>query len=132
MGILNKDQILAAADIQTEEVEVPEWGGSVIVKALSGAERDSYEELILRKGTSGKFEMVFPNMRAKLLVKTLVDADLKPIFTDKDVKALGEKNAEVLDRLFEVASRLSGISREDVDELAKNSGSAQNGSSGSD
>jgi hypothetical protein len=131
MAILSKAEILAAQDIATEVVEVPEWGGSVIVKAMSGVERDSFEEMVLRKGPSGGFEPVMANMRAKLLAKTLVDEDGKALFTDKDVAALGQKSAQVLDRLFTVASRLSGISQSDVDDLAKNSVSARNGGSGS-
>ena len=40
---LTRDQILAVSDIQTEEVHVPEWGGTVLVRGLTGAERDEFE-----------------------------------------------------------------------------------------
>jgi hypothetical protein len=39
-----------------------------------------------------------------------------------DINTLGQKSAAALDRVYEVAARLSKISKEDVDELAKNSG----------
>jgi len=41
------------------------------------------------------------------------------LFTDADVKALGMKSAVALQRVFDVAQRLSGITSDDVDELAK-------------
>ena len=34
--LLTRDAILAAADIQTETVPVPEWGGEVAVRPLTG------------------------------------------------------------------------------------------------
>ena len=41
--ILTRDEILESEDLATETVSVPEWGGSVIVRALTGTERDAYE-----------------------------------------------------------------------------------------
>ena len=41
------------------------------------------------------------------------------MFTDKDVKALGEKSANALQRVFDVAQKLSGITPDDVEELAQ-------------
>ena len=41
--LLNKEQIRQAADIQTQDIEVPEWGGTVRLKSLTGAERDRFE-----------------------------------------------------------------------------------------
>ena len=38
--ILNREQILAANDVKTRIVDVPEWGGSVIVRGLTSLERD--------------------------------------------------------------------------------------------
>jgi hypothetical protein len=50
------------------------------------------------------------------------------VFTDADIVALGAKNAAALNRLFEVAQRLSGLRGEDFEELLGNSGSAPAGS----
>ena len=47
MTILTRDQILQANDLVTETVEVPEWGGSVFVKSLTGVERDQFEAAIV-------------------------------------------------------------------------------------
>lgn len=129
--LLDREAILKADDLPVEEMEIPEWGGVVRIRAMSGKERDAYEESIILKRKDGEYETVMSNMRAKLLVRTIVDENDKPLFTTQDLELLGGKSADVLSRLFQVAARLSGISRDDVEELAKNSESAQNGDFGS-
>ena len=119
MALLTLDQIKAADDRKTEVVEVPEWGGSVIVRAMSGAERDKWEESIFdMKGK--KMIRKFDNFRAKLVVKSCVDEDGNLIFTEKDLGWLGSKSAAALDKVASVAQRLSAITKEDVEELEKN------------
>jgi len=53
------------------------------------------------------------------------------VFTQQDVAALGELSAAALDRVFDVASRLSGLNPEDVEAMTKNSGAAPGGGSSS-
>ena len=118
MKYLNRDDILKVSDIKIEEVEVPEWGGAVYVKGMTGSERDQFESSIVnQRGKSHSVNMV--NIRAKLSSQAICDPDGKRLFTDADVKALGKKSAVALQRVFDVAQRLSGITSDDVDELAK-------------
>ena len=42
MNILSKDAILAADDLPRETVHVPEWGGDVYVRTMSGTDRDAF------------------------------------------------------------------------------------------
>ncbi len=127
--LLSKDDILSAKDIKTERVAVPEWGGSVLVKGLTGEERDAFEETIIQtRGKSQKVNM--KNARAKLVVRSVVNEKGNHIFADEDVNALGKKSAAALEKVFEVAQRLSGLTKEDVEELAKNSETDQSESSG--
>ncbi|MFE3382838.1 hypothetical protein [Streptomyces anulatus] len=46
-----------------------------------------------------------------------------------EIKRLSDKNAEALQRVVDVANRLSGLSQEDVEELTGNSDAAPSGSS---
>ena len=66
MKTLTKDQIVAAVDIKTEVVEVPEWGGAVAVRELTGLERDAFEQSMVRVDADGKRQADMSNMRAKL------------------------------------------------------------------
>lgn len=116
---LSRDQILGAQDQDFEEVPVPEWGGSVRVRGLSGVERDKYEDS-LRTMHKGNVVPKLANARARLVAWSAVDDEGKRIFHgDNDVLLLGAKSASALDRVFAVASRLSGISKEDVEELTE-------------
>ena len=121
--VLSRDQILQADDLATEVVEVPEWGGKVKVRALTGRERDRLEASVTRTNSQGEMVgMNLDNLRARLCSMTLIDEEGKLMFTSKaDVIALGGKAGVVLNRVFEVAQRLSGITPEDVEKLTKNS-----------
>lgn len=132
---LSRDAILGAVDIQTEKVPVPEWGDDVIIRGLTGEERDAYEgsrRQIRNLGTPQQ-EMVLiqDNMRANLLVKCIVDENGERLFTDRDAGLLGMKNGRVLDRLFDVAARLSGLNDEEQEKLEGNSGTASDASTSS-
>lgn len=127
MTLLTRDQILTADDLRSEIVPVPEWGGDVRVAALTGTERDRFETSF----GDGKTKNL-DNVRAKLVAKSIVDEDGQRIFSDADVVKLGLKNAAALDRVFDVAQRLSGLTKQDVDDLAGNSDAAPSGASTSD
>jgi hypothetical protein len=116
---LTKQQILDAQDLETKEVEVPEWGGTVLVKTMTGVERDAFESSVV-KGKGKNTTVNMANIRAKLVAASIVDQDGQRLFDDQDVQALGKKSAAALDRVFGVAQKLSKISQDDVEELAKN------------
>lgn len=119
--LLSKDAILAAQDLVYEIVDVPEWGGKVRIKGMTGSERDAFESSMLQ-GTGKNQKITTADIRAKLCARTIVDNDGKRLFNDGEIAKLGAKSAAALDRVFDKASKLSKISSEDVEELAKNSG----------
>lgn len=139
--VLTREAIKAADDRKIEPVEVPEWGGMLYVRGLSGAERDAYEVALLdqKKSKSGKIlsqEVNLRNLRAKLIVRCAIDSDdpdkAKPLFTLDDIDWLGTKSGAALQRVYKVASELSGLSAEDVEELTEELGEGKNGDSGTD
>ena len=113
---LSADAILAADDIVTEAVDCPEWGVKVWIKGMSGAERDAFEQSIRRRG-----ELDLTNARAKLLVRVIVNENGTRIFADSHAPALGKKSSLVINRLYEVAARLSGMSDEEQEAMEGNS-----------
>lgn len=129
--VLTRDQILAATDMRIEEVDVPEWGGSVFVRNLNGRARDKFESSRYKVSQDGKVELIHDNTRATLLALSLCDEVGTLLFSIADVQALGEKNGATLDRLFEVAQRLSGLRTKDAEEKLKNSKAAPSDSSSS-
>jgi len=125
--MLTKEQILAAEDITYEMVPVPEWGDEVRIKVMTAGERDAFEASILR---GQKTDM--HNIRAKLCARVIVDADGKRMFSDQEINKLAEKSSVALDRVFSVAMRLNCLRADDIEEMAKNSGSVQDDASISD
>lgn len=123
---LTREQILGAADLEERIVEVPEWGGDVLVRGITGAERDLFEKSCIEmKGKNREFNTA--NFRAKLVALSIVDPDTKkPMFTQVDINALGKKSAKALNRVYDVATELSGFGDEEVEELTKNSESIPN------
>lgn len=131
--LLNRDQILAAQDVEYKVIDVPEWGGSVRVRSLSGSGRDQLEAHMTRAaGTSVEINTDgFANFRAMFVAMSIVDAEGNRIFTDSDVAALGEKSSKALQRVYNACMELSAVTEDDVKELVGNSGAGQNAGSGS-
>lgn len=116
MAILSKEDILKAEDVKTKTINMPEWGGEVILSTLSGFARDRYEASIL--GKNGNINSV--NIRAKLVAACLVDEAGKLLFSESDIVKLGNKSSNALDRIFQEAMSFNSIGEKEVEELAKN------------
>jgi hypothetical protein len=124
--LLSRDAILAAASamqLPFEFVEVPELGGRVKVLGMTGAQRDAWEASCIT-GRGKKRDFNAKNIRARLAVRTLVNEQGTRLFNDGDADVLGQLPAAALNRIYEAAQRVNGISDEDVDELGKSSGDA--------
>jgi hypothetical protein len=121
--LLNRDSILAAEDKNYEDVYVPEWNGTVRVAGMSGADRNAYQASMVVLGPNGSVQRLnMADQLAKLLSRSLVDDEGNRLFSDKDVKALSSKDGAVLDRLGDVAMRISGLRKEDLESAAGKSG----------
>jgi len=128
---LSRDDILKAEDTTPEEVPVPEWGGTVLVRGMTGKERDQFE-VSLAEESAGAVQVQrgraggrppgrnLVNMRAKIVARCVVTDEGERMFSDADVAALGEKSGAPIDRIFTVAARLSGMGEEDTEEMAAN------------
>ena len=143
MPLLSRSDILAAADLKFEDVDVPEWGGTVRIRELTGTQRDQIEAAMVTvkmepddkgksKPTPEFDKSAMETFRARIASYSIVDEENKRVFTDADIFALGEKGSAALQRVYDVALGISGFSESDVEELVGNSDAAQSGSSTSD
>lgn len=101
MTLLSKAEILAADDRPTKEINVPEWGGTVRVRALGCAEQDVLDKITLGNAVDNFLA------RATVLQLCLVDENNRLMFTAEEVAALAEKSPRAADRLIKVAQELS-------------------------
>lgn len=97
--LLTEADIIAIDDIETEVVEVPEWGGSVKLRGLS-----LDEVMAARAGGTAD--------AASMSVKLLAASFAEPALSEAAVASLGKKSAAVVTRLLQVATRLSGMDTE--------------------
>jgi hypothetical protein len=116
---LSKDDILKAADNTPEEVDVPEWGGTVLVRGMTGKERDAFEVSLMTPGRGGRREVNPVNVRAKVVARCVVDDDGNRLFTDADAAELGDRSAAAVDRVYAVAARLSGMAEGDQEQMTR-------------
>lgn len=118
---LSAEQILDADDLEYEDVPVPEWNGTVRVREMPGTERDKFESQFVGKDGASIRAEGLDGFRARLAAATIVDADGKVLFRSAaETKRLGEKSAKALQRVCDVATRLSAMSEDDVKELTGN------------
>lgn len=118
--ILSKAEILAANDLETVTVEVPEWGGAVVIRAMSGTQRDQYETSLMAKQEDGSYTVNTENMRAKLVCYTAVDEAGISLFSPDELAVLAAKSGTVLERLFDAAQKLNGLQKGAIADAAKN------------
>ena len=130
--LLSKHDILEADDLVFEVVSVPEWNGEVLLKSLTGAQRDAFEETIfVQRGDNRHLNMQM--LRAKLAAASIVDPEThERMFAENEITLLGQKSARALERVFRRAQEINGMTREDIDELVGNSEGVPSDASGSD
>jgi hypothetical protein len=116
--MLSREDILNADDLPYEDVDVPEWGGTVRVRGLTASERDRWEAMTY---LDAKGNVVTPqDIRAKLVAFCCIDGAGARLFSEDDIAALAGKSARAMNRVWAVASRLSAVMAADVETLAKN------------
>lgn len=128
---LNRDNVLGAKDIKIEQVDVPEWGGHVFVKGMTGVAR-GHMEVAITEGRGEDREVNLSRLRAAIAAVTICNEDGELLFTTEDIAALNEKSAGALQRVFDVSNRLSGTSKDDVKELSEELEKNPSGDSASD
>lgn len=118
--MISRDEIRAHSKtvitLPRETINVPEWGGEVCVREMTALERDRFERVHLASKANGDGD----SFRARLCVATVCDDQGAPLFKAEDVEWLANGSSVVLDRVSEVALRLNGFTKSDVDELEKN------------
>jgi len=119
-GYATRDQILAIDDLSFEDVVVDEWGMTVRVRELTGTERGAFEKSISKISNkpdgSTHVQLDAHNLRVQLCAMTIVDSEGARLFKDSEVRALGEKSARAITRIFDVSAKLSGISADSAED----------------
>lgn len=127
---VTKDSILQYRRKPVPLGDIPEWGGPVFVRVMSGTERDTYDAGTYRL-ENGTVQVNHAGSRARLLVRTLCDERGVRIFCDDDADLLTECDADLLDRCYARALEANGMGAKAVEEAVANFAKGTNASSGS-
>jgi len=133
LALLTKDALLAAARarLPIERLDIPELGGFVYVRGMSGTERDAWEKSLVIRRRGQVRDINTENVRAKLAAKCLCTESGERLLSEEDAGVLGGLRVDVLNRIYEAAQRLSGVSDGDLEELGKPSAPAAGSDSSS-
>lgn len=116
-----RDKILAAADIPSEKITIPEWNVEILVKGMSAGERLHLQKVSYDQATGQvHMEKMYPD----IVVSCCHDPETgEPIFTDADKDAILSKSSAAVEKIAEVGLRLSGLGKDSQDEAGKDSSS---------
>src|SRR5690606_39638160 len=110
MALLARDQLHGASDFEARDVECPEWGGAVLVRPWTAVQRSLIESTMLEANQTKRFDKV-GKVAIQCVAWCVVDEQGERVFTEADVKALGEKSSAPILRLRDAIFELSGMSR---------------------
>lgn len=105
---LTAEDVLGASDITTVDVDVPEWGGTVRLRAMSGEEGVRFMDM-MQKDRS--------NSALKVVLLTAVKEDGSPLFTADQLDQLQKKSLKALMKLQSEAVKLNGLVPEEVGKI---------------
>lgn len=104
---LTLDAIRDADDIERREMQIPEWGGTIELKALTKGEHQEARFASTKRG-----QIDADLLEINLLCAGVVD----PVLTKEDAGILKRKNAGVLERIMREILKLSKLDADAVSE----------------
>jgi hypothetical protein len=133
-NLLSNDQILAALDrpeIATEDVHVPELGGTVRVREMPASMRNRVEATYatIRNGGDSKS---LDTVTAQLVAVCVIDEDGRQVMSLNEAKRLLRAKPKAAFRLRDAIMKISATDEDDVEALAEVFDDAQSEPSTSD
>lgn len=120
---LTREQILNRTCRAPVDVQVPEWDNETIyIRYVTGKEKAKIMSRVQEMTDENGFksnEDVY-QMMVLVLVFTLSDEQGNRLFTEEDVEALMEKEGNILEQLYTVASIQNGLGAESLKTEVKN------------
>ena len=103
--------------LPTRKHHIPEWDKEITIRGLSAGQRDQYELMLKDMRDEGELA----GTRALLVAMCVVDDEGNRIFKDSDADELNGLPAMIKDPIVDMAARLSGLLRADLEQIEKNS-----------
>ena len=111
-----REQILACQDIQSERVEMLEWGVTLEVRGMTALQRARF----LQESIDAKGKVDMEKLYPELAIMSIFNPETgEQVFTNGDREELNQKSGAALERIAQVAMRLSGLTAEAIGEAKK-------------
>lgn len=126
-ALLDRAAILEASTARapaTEDVHVPELGGTVRVREMSGALRNRVEGAMVRIRTGGDVKLL-ERITAQIIAACVVGADNRPLLKEPDARQLFVRNPRAAFRIREAIFAVSALDEDDAEALAEGFGDDQ-------
>lgn len=112
-----RQKILNAQDIRSETVAVPEWDVTVEVRGLTGTQRAR----LMKSGFDARGTVDFERLYPELLIASVFDPESgTAVFGEADRDLLNAKSGAAIERIAQVAMRVSGLSPDAGESAEKN------------
>lgn len=122
--MLNRDQILSAKDRAQEILSIPEWGGDVMLTALSVRDRTNVLSEWARLGSTqkdgGDTAAAMLEIKLRLVALSVTDAEGVPLFTTADMAELATKSNQAIGVISDAAILLNKFFVSATEDAAKN------------
>ncbi len=113
-----RDRILAANDIATRTLHVPEWDVDLEIRTLSALERTRMIKACTDLAGNVDLEKMYP----LLIIASAHDPESgAKVFDHSDMTLLGDKSASAVEKVAKVAMEMSGMNAEAIDAEGKDS-----------
>lgn len=119
MGRLSKEDLFSGKDLQEREVELPNLGGSVKVRALGAAYSLDAQTAATELRQNGNDQFVNVN-RAKLSILQALHGLVDPkLDSYEEAERFAQKCGPSFERVIEVIDEISGTDKEALDETVQ-------------
>ena len=112
--MLTRDQILALSDVVIQKVVMPEWGGEVFIRTMTGEDFLLLESM--RPGKDGEDK----DSLEKTIVLCTCNELGERLFTEADIPTLKKKSFASLQRLAAAILAHNSLTTEGLDDAEKN------------
>jgi hypothetical protein len=121
--ILTNEAFFEIAKRQKVDVPFPESGNGAVIPfwGMTPTERTRFEKQFQKSAKGVNRESLLEEFRERVVAECCRNDEGVRIFQREDVQRLGASSGALVERLFNVAGRASGITETDIEETVKNS-----------
>ena len=116
MSNLTREDLSKPIAVGRETVPVPEFGEGkfVTVVGMTAREKNEHDAWVMKPKWDGVRPERAKKQKEHMIVRCLRDDNGKRIFSDDDLSVVQEWPADLANRIFDVANRLSGGASDDA------------------